>query len=307
MKDLGVTKLCLGLQIEHLHNGIFVHQSNYIQKMLKRFNMDKAHPLSTPMVVRSLDVKKDPYRPRENNEKALGPEVPYLSAIGALMYLANNTRPDIAFSVNVLARYSSDPTRRHWNGIKHVLRYLCGTRDMGLFYQKNTKSKLVGYADAGYLSDPHKARSQSGYVFTYGGTAISWRSTKQTLTATSSNHAELIALYDAGRECVWLRSMIQHIQEECGLESVRENPTVIYEDNTACIAQIKEGYIKGDRTKHISPKFFSTHDLQKNGLINVCQIRSSDNLADLFTKSLPRNIFEQLSHKIGIRHLKDVH
>jgi hypothetical protein len=127
------------------------------------------------------------------------------------------------------------------------------------------------------------------------------------LTATSLNHAELIALYDAERECVWLRSTIQHIQEKCGLESVRENPTVIYEDNTACIAQIKEGYIKGDRTKHISPKFFSTYDLQKNDLINVCQIRSSDNLANLFTKSLPRNIFEQLSHKIDIHYLKDVH
>ena len=62
-EDFDVTKLCLGLQIEHLHNGIFIHQSNYIQKILKRFNMDKAHPLSTPMVVRSLDVKKDPYRP----------------------------------------------------------------------------------------------------------------------------------------------------------------------------------------------------------------------------------------------------
>jgi hypothetical protein len=82
---------------------------------------------------------------------------------------------------------------------------------------------------------------------------------------------------------------------------------MIYEDNTACIAQIKKRYIKGDKTKHISPKFFSTHDLQNNGLINVYQIRSSDNLADLFTKSLPKNIFEQFSHKIGIRHLKDIH
>jgi hypothetical protein len=69
---------------------------------------------------------------------------------------------------------------------------------MGLFYRKDTKSKLVGYADAGYLSDPHKSRSQSRYVFTYGGTAISWRSTKQTLTTTSSNHDELIVLYDVG-------------------------------------------------------------------------------------------------------------
>jgi hypothetical protein len=85
MKDLDVTKLCLGLQIEHFHNGIFVHQLNYIQKMLKCFNMNKSHPLSTPMVVRSLDVKKDPYRPRENNEKVLGPKVPYLSVIGVLI------------------------------------------------------------------------------------------------------------------------------------------------------------------------------------------------------------------------------
>ena len=79
--------------------------------------MDKAHPLNSPMVVRSLEVNKDPFRLKEENEKLLGPEVPYLSAIGALMYLANCTRPDIAFSVNLLARYSSAPTLRHWNGV----------------------------------------------------------------------------------------------------------------------------------------------------------------------------------------------
>ncbi|KAL0549821.1 hypothetical protein IC582_014310 [Cucumis melo] len=125
MKDLGKTKFCLGLQIEHLADEIFIHQSTYTEKILKRFYMDKAHPLNIPMVVRSLDVKKkDIFRPREDNEELLGPEVPYLSAIGALMYLANNTRPDITSSVNLLARYSSSPTKRHWNGVKHVLRYL---------------------------------------------------------------------------------------------------------------------------------------------------------------------------------------
>ena len=77
--------------------------------------MDKAHPLNSPMIVRSLEVDKDPFRPKEENEKLLGPEVPYLSAIGSLMYLANCTRPDIAFSVNLLARYSSASTLRHWN------------------------------------------------------------------------------------------------------------------------------------------------------------------------------------------------
>ena len=75
--------------------------------------------------------------------------------------------------VNLLARYSSAPTRRHWNGIKHVLRYLRGTTDMGLFYSNELKQKLLGYVDVGYLSDPHKARSQSGYVFNYNVTVIS--------------------------------------------------------------------------------------------------------------------------------------
>ncbi|KAL6328034.1 hypothetical protein AAG906_033301 [Vitis piasezkii] len=185
MKDLGKTKFYLGLQIEHFPNGVLVHQSTYIKKVLKRFYMDKVHPLSSPMVL-------------------LGPEVPYLSAIGALMYLANCTRPNIAFSINLLARYSSTPTRRHWN-------------------------------DAGYLSDPHKGKSQTGYVFNYNG-----------------------------------------------------------------------GYIKGDRTKHISPKFFYTHELQKSGEIDVQQIRSSDNLADLFTKSLSTSTFKKLIHRIGMRQLKDI-
>ena len=75
--------------------------------------MDKCHPMSSPMVVRSLDVKKDHFHPRDENEEILGPEVPYLSIIGALMYLANCSRPDIAFSVNLLTRYNSSPTRRH--------------------------------------------------------------------------------------------------------------------------------------------------------------------------------------------------
>ncbi|XP_070029102.1 secreted RxLR effector protein 161-like [Nicotiana sylvestris] len=140
--------------------------------------MDKVHPLSTSIVVRSLEVNKDLFRSPEEDEELHGPEVPYLSAIGALMYRANATTPDIAFSVNLLARYCSSPTRRHWNRIKHILRYLKGTLDMGLFYANKGSADLVGYADAGYLSDPYKAQSQIGYVFTYGGTVISWLSTK---------------------------------------------------------------------------------------------------------------------------------
>jgi len=258
------------------------------------------------MVVRSLDINKDPFRPQEKDEELLGDETPYISAIWALMYLANNTRPDICFAVSLLARFSSCPTRRHWKGVKHIFRYLQGTIDMGLLYSNASKLELIGYADAGYLSDPHKARSQTGYLFTYGGTSISWRSMKQTIVATSSNHAEIIAIHEASRECVWLRSMTQHILQLCGLSAQTKIPTILYEDNAACIDQLKGGYIKGDRTKHISPKFFFTHDLQQNGEINVQQIRSSDNLADLFTKALPTSTFEKLRYKIRMRRLQDI-
>ena len=104
----------------------------------------------------------------------------------------------------------------------------------------------------------------------------------------------------------WLRSMRQHIRKSCGLSSIKNKPTVLYEDNVACIAQIKGGYIKGDRTKHISSKFFYTHELQNSGEINVQQIRSNDNLADLFTKALPTTTFKKLVHHIGMRRVKDL-
>ncbi|CAA7050290.1 unnamed protein product [Microthlaspi erraticum] len=277
MKDLGKTKFCLGLQIEHFQDGIFLHQSNYTKRVLKRFYMDKATPLSSPMVNRSLDVNKDPFRPIEDSEEMLGPEVPYMSAIGALMYLANCTRPDIAFATNLLARYSSSPTRRHWNGIKHIFRYLQGTIEFGLYYSRNPEVGLVGFADAGYLSDPHKARSQTGYVFTYGGTAIS----------------------GVPKNKLWL-------QQASGV-STKKEPTTIYEDNSACVTQLKEGYIKSDRTKHIPPRFFSyTQELEKNQEVDIQYVRSSDNAADLFTKALPTTVFKKHVHSIGMRRLQDL-
>jgi len=92
----------------------------------------------------------------------------------------------------------------------------------------------------------------------------------------------------------------------CGWRLEKKMPTVLYKDNATCIAQLKGGYIKGDRTKHILPKFFFTHDLQKNGDIDVQQIRSCENLADLFTKALPTATFEKLVYQIGMRRLRDI-
>ena len=99
-------------------------------------------------MVESVPVSKNG---RKKDEEVLGPEVPYLSVIDAFIYLVNCTRPDIVFSVNLLARYSSTSTRRHWNGIKHILCCLRITTDMGLFYSRESKQQLLGYADVGYF------------------------------------------------------------------------------------------------------------------------------------------------------------
>jgi hypothetical protein len=101
-----------------------------MQKILKKFNMDKSYPSKTPMVVHSLEMEIDPFRAPDIGEKILGPKVSYLSVIRALMYFANCTRPDIAFIVNLLARHSVDPTQRQWMGAKNILRCLNGTKDL---------------------------------------------------------------------------------------------------------------------------------------------------------------------------------
>jgi hypothetical protein len=133
----------------------------YVKKVLEKFNMDKSYPQRTPMIIRALKNDKGPFRPKQEGEEVLGAEHSYLSAIGVIIYLTNNTRPDIAFVVNCLTRHSTAPTMRHWNDIKNILRYLNDTIYLGLFFQRNQESDLIGYVDAGYLFDPQNGRSQT--------------------------------------------------------------------------------------------------------------------------------------------------
>ncbi|KAM3247265.1 hypothetical protein P3L10_009032 [Capsicum annuum] len=142
-------------------------------------------------------------------------------------------------------------------------------------------------------------------VFICGGTVISWRYTKQSIVAISSNHAEIIAIHEASRECVWLRSMIYLIREQYGVK-YDNLPIILYGDNASCIAHLNGGFIKGDRTKYTSLKLFYIHELQRNGDVNVQQIRYSENVADLFTKSYPITTFKKMVHKIRIQRFKDV-
>ena len=134
-------------------------------------------------------------------------------------------------------------------------------------YIETPNDVLVGFVDVGYLSNPYKGCSQIGYVFIIRNTAISWKSTKQTFVPTSSNHSEIIILRETVRECIWLRAIITHIQGTSCLSSVTNEPTCIYEDNVACIEQMKLGYINSDNTKHISPKFF--YNQQQLALLKI--------------------------------------
>jgi hypothetical protein len=142
-------------------------------------------------------------------------------------------------------------------------------------------------------------------MFLHGGTTISWKSCKQTLVATSTNHSEIIVLYEASHRCAWLHRMIDHIHKSCGISAI-ESPTIIYEDNVACVAQIQIGYIKINYIKHISPKLIYPHELQEGGKISVFQIKSCNNLADLFMKSLPLATFDKCVKRIGMHRLKDL-
>ena len=148
----------------------------------------------------------DPYQPCLEEEEIVDRQW-CLTTIGTFMYLTTHTRLDIAFATNVLARHSQKPTTRHWNGVKHLLRYLRGTEDLGLYYKKDTKGEITWYADSGFKTDEVTGKSQTSYIFIKNGAPISWKSAKQTVTTTSMNHAEFLVFHEASKEAVWLRTM----------------------------------------------------------------------------------------------------
>jgi hypothetical protein len=121
----------------------------------------------------------------------------------------------------------------------------------------------------------------------------------------STNHSEIITLYEVSRECAWLRKVIDNIQTSRGIGAL-EPPTIIYEDNAVCVAQIQTRCIKTNYMKHISLKLFYPYELQEHGEIIILQIKSCENLVDLFTKSLPLAIFDKCTKSIGTRKLKDL-
>ena len=248
--------------------------------------MDQANPLSAPMIGRSRTFD-DPYRPCEEEEEEFYNKNKYLAAVGALLYLSTYTHPHIYFATSVFARHSQRPRVRHWNGVKHLFRCLRGMEDLGLHYTKEGALEIIGYADADFKSDEKSGRSQTGYIFHKNNAPISWKSMKQTVTATSANHLELIVFHEATMEAVYMVTHhAQDITKQCGL--AQDNKPTIFEDNAACVTQVGAEFIKTDRVKHICPQIFGfTQDLIQSGKIKVKKIDLAHNIADMMTKALP--------------------
>ena len=154
----------------------------------------------------------------------------YQSAVGCLLYLATRTRPDIAYAVGNLSKFCTKPTKEHWTAVKRVMRYLKVTIGYGLLYSNECNSECVGYSDADWAGDLTDYKSTSGYVFTFGGAAVSWKSKKQESVALSTAEAEYMALSMAAQEATWMRRLLSD------LRYTPSHPTVIYEDNNLQLA-----------------------------------------------------------------------
>ena len=138
--------------------------------------------------------------------------VQYASAVGSIQYAQICTRPDLAFIIEILGRYQSNPGQAHWIMVKKALRYVQGTKGLMLTYRKSDSLEIEGYSDADFAGDIDDRKSTSGYVFTLAGGAISWKSSKQSVTASSMMYAEFVACYDASRQVEWLKKFISDLR-----------------------------------------------------------------------------------------------
>lgn len=210
MKDLGPAKFVLGMRIIHDQEKrtLSIDQSHYIKKVLERFGMSECKPAKTPMDVSAkLTNEMSPSNEESRNEMK---NIPYQSAVGSILFVAQITRPDIQYAVGAVSRFNNNPGIGHWTAVKRILRYLKGTTDLKLNYTKD-KNYLTGYSDSDWASDPTDRRSTTGYIFKLSGGAISWSSKKQQTIALSTAEAEYMAMSATTQEAIWLNSLHDEI------------------------------------------------------------------------------------------------
>lgn len=280
MKDLGMAKICVGLRISRDKDGnYYLDQEKYILQILETFNMSNCHPVATPSDP-GQKLCKD-MSPKSKEEEEEMQQVPYQQLVGALLYLVQGTRPDIAFSVGDISRYNSCFGKAHWTAAKRILRYLKGTAGIKIKYVKAVKDGLSGYCDSDWASDIDKRRSCTGYVFCLQNGAISWGSRRQPTVALSTTEAEYMALSSAIQEALWLKQFGQE------LGNVLPNgPVTIQCDNMGAINLAKNDAFQA-RSKHIDIRYHFIRDCITELNIEVKYAPTEKMVADILTKPVP--------------------
>ena len=269
-----------------------IDQTQYIDELLERFQMTDCNPVSTPMVQRlsaehggeKLTVKEDEL---------------YRNMVGSLLYLACWTRPDISFAVSELSRFVSAPGHLHMAAAKHLIRYIQGSRELGIMYSKpsnsgpmNQPNVLWGFVDSDWAGCPDSRRSTTGFTLMLNGAAVAWKSKRQSVVALSSAEAEFMAASALVQEVIYARRLLEN------LGFPQKGPTLIYEDNNTCIAW-SEGSVGGsDRAKHIDLREHFVHDAVDAGILKLMPVDSVDNVADLLTKPLKMAPFLSLRKRM---------
>ncbi|KAL0449328.1 UNVERIFIED_CONTAM: Retrovirus-related Pol polyprotein from transposon TNT 1-94 [Sesamum latifolium] len=199
LMDMGEADVILGIKLIRSTDGIAISQSHYVEKIIEKFGYQNSRIAKTP-----YDSSVALFK----NESGISvAQLRYSQIIGSLQYLANVTRLDISFSVSKLAKYTSCPDKTHWSALDRVLRYLKGTVSLAIHYG-GFPAVLEGYSDASWIAKNSGSNGCSGYVFTLGGGAVSWKSAKQTLITRSTFEVELCALDTTGTKTKWLFGLL---------------------------------------------------------------------------------------------------
>ncbi|CAM8885319.1 unnamed protein product [Rhodiola kirilowii] len=259
MKDMGEAEGILGIRIERVEGGLALTQSHYIEKVLKKYKYLNCHPVNTPF---------ESSKHLLPNKGAPVSQLEYSRVIGSLMYAMTSTRPDIAFAVGKLSRYTSNPSEDHWQAVHRVLRYLKGTMNLGLVYSR-FPSVIEGYSDASWISNEEDHSSTSGWVFLLGGGVISWASKKQTSISSSTIESKFIALAAALKEVEWLKNMIHEIP----LWERPVSPISIHCDSAATLAKVYSHVYNG-KSRHLGVRHSAVRELITHGVISVDFVKS---------------------------------
>ena len=295
MKDMGEASYVIGIEIfRNRSQGMLgLSQKGYINKVLERFRMENCSAGIVP--IQKGDKFSERQCPKNDLERKAMESIPYSSVVGSLMYIQTCTRPDISFAVGMLGRYQSNPGIDHWKAAKKILRYLQATKDHLLTYRKSDHLEVVGYSDSDYAGCVDSRKSTFGYMFLLAGGAVSWKSGKQSVIATSTMEAEFVACFEATVHALWLRNFVFGL----GIVDSIARPLRIYCDNSAAVFFSKnDRYSKG--AKHMDLKYLSVKEEVQNQRVSIEHIGTDLMIADPLTKGLPPKTFIGHVERMGI-------